>query len=367
MKKGIDRLDYDPLIDVIRAFAFFLVFFTHFVNRGGNGVESNLGQWWNHDVIQRVANFGGQGVTIFFSLTGFLLGRLLIRELSTTGNISISSFMIRRILRIWPLYILFLLVCALLNTLSKSPTITLKELPYLLSFTYNWGQIYGGLPGTIATITWSISVEEQIYLVFPGILLAFRKVGIKYASYFLITFGFGLQILISRFFTLPIDRSTLAYFGVVGIGLLSAIYEKKIRTEKKFRVSILPIFLILYIYYIQDLRASFIGQFLIFVLSAILVPLSLFFLSQIDLRFDTKWLKPIAFVGRRSYGCYLWHWMIWTIMVGKGIFFNPIGGFSVLGVTVALISTITIATFSYKYFERYFLTIRKRYRRVESP
>jgi peptidoglycan/LPS O-acetylase OafA/YrhL len=56
---------YDPTIDFIRFIAFFLVFFTHFINRGGNGITVNTGQWWNNEFIQRIADFGGQGVTLF--------------------------------------------------------------------------------------------------------------------------------------------------------------------------------------------------------------------------------------------------------------------------------------------------------------
>ena len=71
---------YEPALDIVRFFAFFAVFFTHFVNRGGNAIEVDSGQWWNTDFIQRIAAFGGQGVTLFFGLTGFLLGRILIRD-----------------------------------------------------------------------------------------------------------------------------------------------------------------------------------------------------------------------------------------------------------------------------------------------
>lgn len=89
---------YDVRIDVVRFFAFFLVFFTHFVNQGGNAVSESTKAWWNHEFIQHIADFGGQGVPIFFALTGFLLGRLLIRESEEHGSISVSNFYLRRIL-----------------------------------------------------------------------------------------------------------------------------------------------------------------------------------------------------------------------------------------------------------------------------
>ncbi len=59
----------------------------------------------------------------------------------------------------------------MMNLFAYSPTLVSKEIPYLATFTYNWGQIFGEVPGTMATITWSISVEEQIYLIFPILLI----------------------------------------------------------------------------------------------------------------------------------------------------------------------------------------------------
>ena len=54
-------------------------------------------------------------------------------------------------------------------------------------------------------------------------------------------------------------------------------------------------------------------------------------------------------------------------MVGTGTFFNSNEGFSGFGVSIALLSTLTVASFSYKYFEEYFLMLRLKYRHVESP
>jgi len=75
---GEKSRSYEPALDVIRFFAFFAVFFTHFINRGGNAIQVDAGQWWNTDFIQRIAAFGGQGVTLFlvsqvFCLAGYSL------------------------------------------------------------------------------------------------------------------------------------------------------------------------------------------------------------------------------------------------------------------------------------------------------
>ena len=360
---------YDPSIDFVRFLAFFLVFFTHFINEGGNGITVNTGQWWNNELIQRVADFGGQGVTLFFSLTGFLLGRLLIREFKEHGTVSVKAFYLRRILRIWPLYFVFITMCAVLNLFSNSPTIVSSEIPYLATFTYNWGQIYGNIPGTMATITWSISVEEQIYLLFPVLFLVMaKKSSTKYAI-FLIISGFASVLSCLYIFEISADRFTPSFLLPVGVGLLTARYEDKYFTSPQaLRNSLLLVLLLIfYILSFRDIVDSSIFQSLAYIGSAFLLP-ALLLVSRSVIGRNQNWaLKFTVYIGRRSYGCYLFHWAIWTVMVGRDIFSTEKGGFSVIGVLVGFATTVLVSSFSYKYFETPFLRIRKRFQKVVSP
>lgn len=367
-----DSLKYDKGIDLIRFLAFFFVFFTHFINHGGNGIALGEGQWWDSRLIQRIADFGGQGVTIFFCLTGFLLGRLLIMEFNLTSKISVASFYMRRLLRIWPLYFLFLLGCYLLDIFSKSPTITLKELPYLLTFTYNWGQVFAHLPGTMATITWSISVEEQIYLFFPFFLLIFKWRKFKLAAYLLIVVG-----LVSRYYVVFFThsdpyRNTLCYLDVVGLGVLIAVHEETLLNKFKDSIALTLTsisLLITYVLTFDTLRKSNFGTFSGFFLTALFVPilLILFRNLRVNQRGQSKTVGIFTFIGRRSYGCYLFHWMIWQVMVGKGIGFDSKNGFSIFGVILGFAATILLSTISYKFFEQPFLSMRSKYKKVLSP
>ena len=360
---------YDPTIDLIRFIAFFLVFFTHFINRGGNAIQVNAGQWWNNEFIQRVADFGGQGVTLFFSLTGFLLGRLLIREYKEKGTVSVKAFYVRRILRIWPLYFAFIAMCAVLNIFSNSPTLVSDEIPYLATFTYNWGQIFGNIPGTMATITWSISVEEQIYLLFPVLfLLMAKKSSTKYAI-FLIIFGFVSVLSCLYIFEINAARFTPAFLLPVGVGLLTARFEEKYfeipRAIWKSLVIVLCIFI--YVLSFRDIVISSNFQFLTYIGSALLLP-ALLFVSRSAVDRSHNWATKLAvYIGRRSYGCYLFHWAIWTVMVGRNIFSSQTGGFSIIGVLVGFAATVVVSAISYRFFETPFLRYRKRFQRVLSP
>ena len=361
---------FDTRLDLVRFIAFFLVFFTHFINEGGNAIRNRSDVWWNQDFIQRFADFGGQGVPIFFALTGFLLGRLLIREFTTTKSISIRSFYIRRVYRIWPLYFLYLIICFLANPFSSgTPAINKSELPFYLTFTYNWGQIFANLPGSMATITWSVSVEEQIYLFLPVLvsLISFRKFEI--ASFLLVSLG-TISLVMSDFGYIPGHaRLTTSYFVPVGIGLFVAIKEDLVRNSKRdFRfIKWLVLFLaISYVAFFPEISATTFGETATMFLTSFFF-VALLFTADRFVNVENTCVKLLARIGRVSYGCYLYHWAVWTVMTGKEFLYSDNKGFSILGVLVGLLATIAISEFSYRYFESWFLKKRKKYQIVESP
>ena len=275
-------------------------------------------------------------------------------------------------MRIWPLYFLFLVICFGLNFFANSPTITKAELPFLASFTYNWGQIFGHLPGTMATITWSISVEEQIYLFFPFVLILMKWQKFASASYFLIILGMASRAYVLLFTELSVYRHTMCYLDVVGIGLLMAVHEKKVlkfcENNLKY-LSFLVSLLLIYIFYFSQISTTDLGIFLGFILTSLCMPALLILYSRLCLKFSKSnfILRCLAYIGRRSYGCYLFHWMIWQIMVGRNIGSTFESGFTIPGVLLAFLLTIICSAFSYKIFEQPFLTMRTRYKKVVSP
>ena len=122
---------------------------------------------------------------MFFVLSSYLITRLLVFEYRKTGRISIFHFFMRRSLRIWPLYYLALLLgfyifprIGLFGIDIQSPLYlqTLKDhlMPYLFFFG-NWSSAYFSYPSSsILAPLWTISLEEQFYLVCPilmGVLL----------------------------------------------------------------------------------------------------------------------------------------------------------------------------------------------------
>ncbi len=105
--------------------------------------------------------WGWTGVDLFFVLSGFLIGKQLWGELYTTGSINITSFVLRRGLRIWPLYYAMMLFFLLVGS-DKAPS-----WPDWVMLS-NYAQARYGR-------SWSLSTEEQFYLLMPTLLIVFSR------------------------------------------------------------------------------------------------------------------------------------------------------------------------------------------------
>jgi peptidoglycan/LPS O-acetylase OafA/YrhL len=141
---GPEEREYRPQIDGLRFSAFLGIFLLH----------SNSGRW----------PAGVLGVPLFFTLSGFLITRILVRHAGQTPARELSTFYARRALRIFPLYYAVLLVLLASGQLER---------PWAcLAHVYNYcvyaNRAFVGRSGHF----WSLSVEEQFYLIFPLLLLA---------------------------------------------------------------------------------------------------------------------------------------------------------------------------------------------------
>ncbi len=164
---------YLPELDVLRFFAFFGVFVFHLP-------PSGVWFFWSYGIFGDLGLAGVFGVDLFFTLSGFLITSLLLRERDETGDINLKAFYARRTLRIWPLYyfaigLTFLLTQLPLSLLSAPlwgnmfPPMQASVYFFLAIFLFNFD--FGNLGSTghlpIMYPLWSISVEEQFYLFWP--------------------------------------------------------------------------------------------------------------------------------------------------------------------------------------------------------
>ena len=123
-------------------------------------------------------------VDLFFVLSGFLITRIVIEALES-GSFSLKNFMIRRVLRIWPVYYTVLLMCILavvVNYLQNGQwehVSGVKAAPFFLQYTHHYFSpgLNAGSEKFIIWFhhSWSIAVEEQFYLFMPLLLIAMRK------------------------------------------------------------------------------------------------------------------------------------------------------------------------------------------------
>lgn len=188
---------YRPELDALRFFAFATVFLHHApwhsprpvlnhesrISEGlpyaahpsGLAVIQNYGATAPFQTLQQSFRLGaihdacGFGLCIFFLLSAYLIVTILLREKDTTGSVSLSSFAARRILRIWPLYFLILAIAFVLGRFLLQVSVHWHA---LVAFSVLLGNLYilkhGWILETINPL-WSLSVEEQFYLVIPGL------------------------------------------------------------------------------------------------------------------------------------------------------------------------------------------------------
>jgi len=143
-----------PSLDALRTAAIVLVIGNHLAVGGAELAPSSV---WGFTLFR----YGWTGVDMFFVLSGFLIGRQLQRELQRSDTVNVPRFLFRRGMRIWPLYFAWVTFLAL--ALGKWHGIW-PDLTFLSN--YVQGQVSGG---------WSLSTEEQFYLVVPLLLLGVQR------------------------------------------------------------------------------------------------------------------------------------------------------------------------------------------------
>jgi peptidoglycan/LPS O-acetylase OafA/YrhL len=164
-------------LDGLRFYAFLAVFFAHSFWAEYDYINKNK----YFALLKIVAYKGVLGVNFFFVLSGFLITYLLLQERFATGKIDILAFYMRRILKIWPLYYLIVLIGFFVVPFTQSflgqPTLEKGNLWYYLFFIGN----FDVLPtSAVLGILWSITVEEQFYLIWP---ILFSAVPVRFYKY----------------------------------------------------------------------------------------------------------------------------------------------------------------------------------------
>ena len=128
--------------------------------------------------------FAHLGVSVFFVISGFLITSLLLKELDATGTIAIKRFYLRRAFRIFPPFYFYLAIVFVLAVVGLFPT-PLRAFFFAATYTSDYYLGPGSGSGGLQHL-WSLSVEEQFYLLWPAALLLLGKRRAIYLAWFLI-------------------------------------------------------------------------------------------------------------------------------------------------------------------------------------
>jgi peptidoglycan/LPS O-acetylase OafA/YrhL len=165
------RLGYQPPLDGLRGIAILMVVAYH------AGVGRPTFPW-----------LGSNGVSIFFTLSGFLITRLLIEEREARGSISFARFYGRRALRLLPAFGVVVVVTTLIGLATLGEA--LRASSYLANWWLSANQWLGPL-----SHTWSLSIEEQFYVMWPLLLVAPTLVGPRIIAPALLAITLGYRLL----------------------------------------------------------------------------------------------------------------------------------------------------------------------------
>jgi peptidoglycan/LPS O-acetylase OafA/YrhL len=308
------RFTYQPALDGLRAFAVLSVFAYH------------LDAGWMRG--------GFLGVDTFFVLSGFLITSLLIGEWAPRGGISFAGFWARRARRLLPALLLVLLAVAAFAVL-EAPAEQLDRLRgdglATLFYGANWrfiesGQSYFDLFSEASPLRhmWSLAIEEQFYLVWP--LITFACLRLARGRHWLLGLvcgaGTGASIATMAMLYDPSDPSR-AYYGtdgrahllLIGAGLALVLARWSPRWgATRSTVNALglagAVACLAFWLWVPDTAAwMYRGGYAVFGLCVAAVITSAVQPGRFALRSFLS-LGPLVWIGRISYGLYLWHWPV---------------------------------------------------------
>jgi len=356
------RLRFFGSLDGLRALSILGVLWTHVWYVSGL-------EYYNRLQHYPVLKMGAFGVDVFFGISGFLITTLLLRERSKNGRISLRDFYLRRSLRIWPLYYatlgIYVLLVIFLQRGTGRDRIFFHFLPGYLTFTYTWFAGWAA-SGAVFNFAWSLSVEEQFYVVWALVLRILRGLLPALVMILMIFLRLSVHFNLLQNFIL---KDSLPWRIAAGVSVpicLGAILAQILHSEKGFRI-LRPI-----------LGSKWAAPLWLLLLLASLVPREPFWqmiqwflvaavVGSCVIREDNALapflrFRPLAYIGLVSYGMYLLNTLVLDVV---NPVMNRIGlRHPLLKFPVFVAATVLVAGISYRFFETPFLRLKERFSKV---
>ncbi|MGE0056913.1 MAG: acyltransferase family protein [Dehalococcoidia bacterium] len=281
------------------------------------------------------------GVDVFFVLSGFLISSLLVREWLKGGAISLRGFYVRRVLRIAPAAGVFVLVyLAVVLAFSGQPLVfgltsaqAWAQVAWFLSQLYSWGIALDQLPGSGFSHLWSLSTEEQFYLVWPLLLYGLLRRGVRLPVILLLAGSLvllsaavpvflGLPQFYDVYFRADFRAHSLLAGSMAGMAYAAGYLRVEHVRGLPFRAGLGAA--VVYLGYIffgmseRQMWASYAWAMpLVSLAAAFVVVGAAFVRSGPGLALLAN--PVVSHIGRRSYALYLWHFPIGIALAGEGM------------------------------------------------
>jgi peptidoglycan/LPS O-acetylase OafA/YrhL len=342
---------YLPTLDGWRALSITLVVLHHSQIQSSIPILGPL--------LQFLARVGEVGVELFFAISGLLICSRLLDEESRGGQISVKGFYLRRVFRILPAAIFYLLVIAILAALHVIPVFPMDWFASLFFFR-NYVMLFEYLnhsPLPLHWYTghfWSLSMEEHFYLVLPAVLVAFKR---------------------TRRWVLAGMAVSVALWRMVLTHVIHRDYQFNFRTDTHVDALLIPAMIALTLYPLTRNQAArryipawsfpvfLVTELLLltirvpwfFTLQAILLPLLILSTALHPSAVQGRILetKPLRWIGWISYSLYLWQ----QLFFGVNFAGSPPGLALLRKSPINLLALLVCATFSYYVIEKPFIRL----------
>lgn len=362
---------YRPELDALRFFAFLGVFIFHAAPRTMDFYIAAGYPHWLSSLLISIFGAGAYGVDLFFALSAYLITSLLLRERAAIGALDLRGFYVRRILRIWPLYLAFVAFAAITAKVLPGQVLPMRYVVGYSLLAGNWIYAFYGLPASFATPLWTVSIEEQFYLAWP---LALRKATVRTMA----AMALGLVVIANAWrvwlaiSAAPVERieyNTFTRLDPIAFGILIALFGHKLPSLTRLQRVVL----------LCGGVATWIAVFAFTVtgnaptvttwrmalghpftaLASVAVLLSALGSQNRFLRNPT-----LLYLGKISYGLYVLHEFAHFCAMRLVPASTPagVGGQSVVGLAL----TIVLAAASYRWLESPFLRLKERFAHVQS-
>jgi peptidoglycan/LPS O-acetylase OafA/YrhL len=331
----------------------------------GHVFQSDFGDWGIKGFALPVVE---DGVTLFFVISGFLITYLLLNEQQKSNTVSIPKFYMRRVLRIWPIYYLYLIIAVIITNTWHDPAMWYygffaANVPFVLSIGI-WPIVH----------YWSIGVEEQFYLFWPwvvkltkgrfsrllysAVVFCFSWLLCKWGSYLI----WGKTCIAYRFFA--VTRFDCMMIGAIGAILYYQETKWFIGITNNRIIGMVCLLLLMFskpwaVFLPSPVRPQIIALLSLFVIMSQLAPRPIINLEN----------KLCDSVGKISYGIYVIHPLL-IYLLSNGYRRLNFGFGSCLDIVIIYcgmtIITYLVAWLSYRFFESPFLKLKNKFAIIQS-